>query len=109
MTPSEGYDLATFQLPGYKIVMGPTEARLAPISPAPRSMKQYPRWHLSWERVNLFRNHGIDPSALAKAAADAAQMLGYTATTEEWRWLEQKSTSLADTQAWLASKARAPQ
>lgn len=55
MTPEEALDLARFQRPGIKIVVGPTEAREERLPPAPMPRTLGPLHHQSWLLYDMHR------------------------------------------------------
>lgn len=102
MTPEHGYQLAQFQRPGVVIVMGAENARERLVRPLSQSKIQaLPGDHSFWER-DMRARLGFVPSLFAHRFAAAAELLGHSATDEEWRWLDGPA-SLKDARAWLSA------
>ena len=103
MTPEEGYRLASFARPGFKIVMGPTEANEVHVAPLfLQNLRGLPGdW--SWEDRDLRLRLGFVPSLWAKTFASVAEALSHEVTDAEWQWLH-GSASLVAARAWIAER-----
>ncbi len=101
MTPEQGYDLAKFQRPGVKIVMGATGAREEKMAPVNYQVLRKLPGDWSWVEYDLRKRLGFLPSLWARMYGLAAEQLGHMTTDAEWKWLSGPSSSLQTADAWL--------
>lgn len=105
MTADDGLALAAFQLPGFRVVVGPDRSRLEPIRPIPVHMKCLPEWRKlpgeeTWFAYDLKKRLGFLPSLWAQSFGIAG-----AATDDEWKWLH-KGATLDEADKWLIAKLR---
>lgn len=101
MTPEEGYELARHHRPGFKVIMGPCEARCESISTLSEYKLHRLPGHISWQHYDLFQLLGFIPSSWAQLFAKLAGQINHHVTLQEWVWLHGPAT-LDDAFNWLA-------
>lgn len=99
MTPEQGHQLAEFQRPGFKVVMGTVSAADVRIKPL-HSTSHLPG-DTSWFEMGLQMSLGFAPSLFAIVFADTATRLGHTVTKGEWKWLHGRKCSLDAAERWI--------
>jgi hypothetical protein len=106
MTPDQAMQLARFQVPGVKVVVGPTAVRIERIAPlSPVRLDELPGDH-SWHERDLRLRLGFVPSAWAQSFGGAASRhFGHDVTDAEWRWLHGQQSSLETVRSWLSDIA----
>jgi hypothetical protein len=101
MTPQEGYELAKYQRPGFKVVMGPDRAKSQRISAIPmEDLKDLPGFH-SWLWYDAYRLYGFVPSGWAMNFLVVAISRDHLPTQEEMEWLHSPRCSLKNVRDWL--------
>jgi len=100
MSPDKGHDLAAFQRPGIRIIMGAQDCREEWIKPLGHNdLKKLPGdW--SWEVRRLRLMLGFVPSLWAQLFGGMASLLGHDVSVEDWRWLNGPA-SILDARAWI--------
>ena len=103
MTPDQAIQLAQFQRPGVKLVLGAEEAREEIIAPLSSwQLSQLPG-DSSWQLRDLRLWLGFTPSLWAFACGTVfTAVSGRNPTKEEWIWLNGPA-SLKDTQDWVSA------
>jgi len=101
MTPEQGYELAKFQRPGVKIVMGPTDAVEVEVTPMSfLDLRDLPG-DANWFDRDMRAWLGFVPSLWATFFATVAGALGHFVTKEEWEWLDGRNSSLDKARKWI--------
>ena len=109
MTPEQALDLAKFQRPGVRLIVGPTEAREVRTEPRDVPTNWRAPQPATWLEYDLRRRLGFIPSAWAMFfAAQYERITGKQPSDAEWLWLHRndgQGASLNDVRGWLSTAA----
>ena len=109
MTPEEAYELAKYQRPGIRLLVGATVACEAIMAPLDPTLDLFPlHGYSSWEDYDLAARLGNAPSLFVTSFARAAYGDPRKASDDELRYLQ--GASLDAARQWLdAIRAKAEQ